>query len=434
MGYKRKRTDSGFGGNKTVVKDVTYAPKTYAVKNKKAVKVKKIKKVKVSKALRAKITKVIDKQPGAVYGTREDIFIGGQMYSFAQRQAIFPGCGVLVHNNGSEIVSNGWHFTVPMFYDVANCLFGNKATQFSNMTTQYKVGQAGDFNAKNTKFEVMNSWSSYLFKNNTQHLITIKILIGVPKQKGSNCEWSLDKAAQNSDGNTFTDLESITRLDTLWREGLITDKNNGYLKQGFAPNYSNLQLSVLSDPIPEDLDRDVNQCQALKQHFKVEVVTLMLQPGQEVIHKIQGPQKQVIDFTKLYKSDLLQNIQKYSRNVVGIIYNSPNASAKVDANGVITGAVGGRFSDYIDNVNAGFTVHVERRDHYKIRMPEQTGFTLDSATVGAHQTLNKRFKKTQLNVLIRPVNSIPEGSVPNVIDLAVMNPQAPVQAGPGTGT
>lgn len=432
MGYKRKRTDSAFTSGSSVVKDTTFAPKTYGVKNKKAVKVKRVRKVKVSKALRAKITKVIDKQPNAIYGTREDIFMAGKMYALTNQQTLFNGCGVQLYNNDALTVSNGWHFTVPMFYDVCNVLFGTKTITFAPMVDQYKVGQATQFNAKNTKFEVMNSYSTYLFKNNSQHLVTIKLIIGVPKQKGSNCEWTRGFDSQNAEGATFTNLEAINDIETVWRAGITTDVNTGYLLGGFSPGYGNVaNAPTVKAPAPEEIDRDPNQCQALKNQYKLETITLMLQPGQEVMHKIQGPQKQVIDFTKLYKNNLLQNIQKYSRNVLGIMYNSPNAAGTVDVNGVITAAVGGRYGDFVDNQQAGFVVHVERRDHYKIRMPEQTGFVLESAVVGSHQTLNKRFKKTQYNVLNK---AKPDIGAFQVIDLSVMNPQAPVSAGPGTGT
>lgn len=432
MGYKRKRTDSGYG-SRTVVKDTTRAPSTYTVKNKKAVKVKRIKKVKVSKALRAKITKVIDKQPTAVYGTREDVFLSGRMNSLDNKQTLYLGCGVTQYNDDTKIVSNGWHFTVPMFYDVANVLFGTKTVGFGDASVQYKVGQGEDFSAKTSKFEVMNSYSTYMFKNNSQHLITIKLVVGVPKQKGSNCEWTRGNDSQSWDGTTFDNIESFKDIETLWRQGLTSDAATGYLLPGFSPDYVDANLvPAIHAPVPEDLDRDISQCQQLKNYFKFQIITLNIQPGQEVLHKIQGPQKQVIDFTKLYKNTQLQNIQKYSRNVLGIIYNSPNALADVDATGQLSNAVGGRWADKIDNVNAGFCVHVERRDHYKIRMPEQTGFVVTVDAVGEHQPLNKRFKKTQYNILNRKKPAVVDAQM--VVDLAVMNPQQPVAAGPGTGT
>jgi len=128
---KRKR-----GSSSGVVLDRTYAKKTYSVKNKKAVKVKKIKQVKVGKLLRAKINKVIEVKEDFVKGSCTNVYLGGKMYAKSRQQAVFRGAGCCVTLN------NGWHFTLPMFYDVCNTLFAGQDITFTG-ADKYTLDRTG---------------------------------------------------------------------------------------------------------------------------------------------------------------------------------------------------------------------------------------------------------------------------------------------------
>lgn len=421
---KRQRTS--YNGSRKVV-DRTSAPSTYSVKNKKAVKVRVPKKVKVSKKLKAKIMNVIDKKVLHIKGSITDNYIGSGIWANNRTQNIFNGCNI-----GP---SQGWHFTVPMFFDAACVLFSNRVAS-STGSVKYNLQTAPNqsFPFKNLVMDIKDSWSSYLFKNNSQHCVTIILCIAVPKQRGGGLEWNANSQTSQTDAGLVADPEAFRPLTAQWQAALDDDVIKGYLLPGFSPTGGALDAPpVIRAPSVNDLFRSPSSSKALKNFYSIEEIKLTIQPGQEVVHRIQGPKGITLDFAKMYKNNVFMSFQKFSRNVAAIVYNTPNAIANVSPAGILSGAVSGRFADQIDTQNAGFLIHVERKDHFSIRMPEQTGFVLPDVYPGAKtQNLLNRVSKTQYNIIDQPAAALDNAR--NLVDLSVMNPQQPVAAGPGTGT
>jgi len=423
---KRRKTNSA--SYKKVI-DTTTAPSSYKVKNRKAVAVRVPKKIKVSPKLKAKIMKVINKKVLNITGSVTDHYIGGSMACIDREQNVVSKAG--------STRPSGWHFTVPAFHDAASVLFNNKLPT-NDATVKYRLGQAGGFNSKNITYEVKNSYSVYTFKNNTQHQVTLKLLIAVPKRKGGTLEWLPNQQnGQTAEGGSAAAADAFTDLPNAWQFALDQDTFLGTSIQGFSPHGVSLPSGVvLQNPNIADIFRLPTNSRSFNNLYKCEIITLEMLPGQTVNHTLQGPKGLNIDMAKMYVNNLCQSVQKYSRNVAAIVYNSPNAIANViTLTGASTGAVTGRFADKVDNADAGFDIHVECMDHFTIVMPEQTGFVYPTdQTPGVTQTLGQRRSRTNYNVYDKAKADPPSQATTQIIDLSVMNPQQPVQAGPGTGT
>lgn len=408
------------------VKDVTNGLAPLRIKGKGNVKVRVPKKVKVSAKLKAKIMKVIDKKVRHVYGSYTDHYMGYQLTASNRCQNVIP---ILAGDSS-------FHFTTQGFLNAASVLFNDKGIP-ATAVGRYKQDVAGTMQPRNTIIDVNDAWSMYTFKNGTQHTIQFTICVCVPKRKGSCQEWNESKLGQTAGGADIAVEDALVSGYSSWVDALNTDAGFGLIMNGYMPDPVGSVDSVVTVRAPSVLDmwRRPDQCPTFRNSWKVEYINIVLQPGQQCSHKIQGPQKITIDYGKLYANDVLQNVQKYSRSVFGILINTPNALARINTStGVGVLGTAGRWADRIDNTAAGFGVFVERTDHWSIKLPEQAGFTLTTNTIGATQTLNKRVSKQLTNNYFAAFGgTVLTPDTLEVIDLAVANPQAPVTNAPTGG-
>lgn len=430
-----------------VVRDVTTNNKPVSIKNKKAVKVKKIKKVKVSAKLKAKIMKVIDKKVLHVNGSYSDNFAG---FSFMAKNRVqeVPLYGLAGYQPvtktilgvSTNVQTSPWHFTLGDYMNAASVLFNKKPIP-TDTYDKYSFASAGSFNAANFILDVRDSFSWYTFKNGTQHAINFTLCVCVPKRKGTTLEWDGDALkGQNRIGDVISNEQAFQNPHFHWVQSLAQDVTLGNTLQGYNCNGGDVTAAPsLNNPFILDMFRMPTESRTFNAMYKVETIRFHLQPGQEVKHKLQGPQKMTIDFSKQYQNDLLMNVQKYSRAVMGILYNSPVALASFPTT-VGVDAVPGRWADQIDRAEAGFGLFVERSDHISIKVPEQAGFTFPTVTAnvttgavnisGTQQVLNMRVPRQVSNNWFKQCSN---NTNRQVVDLAIMNPQQPVGDRSGGG-
>lgn len=406
---------------RSTVRDFTSAPPSYKVRNSKAVSVKRVRKVKVSSKLKAKITKVINEKVKHVSGSYTDNFQGIAHAASDRQQQVFnlPGW-------------SAFHFTTNEFLNAASVLFNGKPSPSSPLP-YYAPAAVNNFSQKNVQIEVKNSYSYYNFKNGTQHAIQLTLCVCVPKKKGANAEWDQDATVSiKNDGSSNPNPQAVLAPRKLWEVSLAEDFTNQYVLQGFMPGTVNNAAPSLTNPSIEDMWRRPTESPTFNNTYKVEYVSLLLQPGTMVRHKIQGPRDIMIDYSKLYQQDTLLNVQKYSRAVMGIMINTPNSLSNVSVStGLGVVSTPGRWADKLDTLSAGFGLFVERTNHFSIRLPEQTGFQFPQVTQFSdislkQQVLGMRRPRAIVNNHFLPHPNAAIGQVQEVIDLAVMNPQAPI--------
>jgi len=385
------------------------------------------KKVKVSKKLKEKIMKVIEKKTEHIKGSVTNHYIGGSMaVTNGRAQATQDGAGAYAHTS--------WSFTLPMFLDAASILFNNKTpVAVPGGISAFTLGSTGNFRAANIIFDVRDSWTEFRIKNGTQHAVEYVLCVCAPKRKGSSLEWNSGALSGQTLAGTVAVEDAITNGLDSWNRSLAQDLANGLLLPGFTGTGRAFGAPcIIQNPSSSDLFRLPANSTTMRNTFKIEEIKFFLQPGQMIIHRVQGPKGITLDYGKFWANDVFQNIQKFSRNYFGILYNSPNNVIQNTA-GVFTGAQAGRWADNIDTQAAGFNVQVERTDHYSIVLPEQAGFTMPIALPGVATStpLDKRVPKQLYQVFDLSANTY---VAPNVIDLAVMNPQQPVNSSNNEGT
>jgi len=416
------------------VQDRVAANKTVSVRGAKNVKVKKVKKVKVGKKLKAKIMKVIDSKVLHVNGSYTDNY-QGHMIGPINRSQFVSQAGLAGHKTvidpsipGGGAFPTAWHFTINEFVNAASILFNNKPIP-TDSWGKYRLTDKECFPIKNFILDVRDSWSWYTFKNGTQHAINFALVVCVPKRKGTTIEWSPSSMqGYNFEGVLVNNQQAFQFPWWSWFQGLENDVIRGNTLRGYGVAADSVTTTPApQDPSPYDTFRMPNESKSFNTLWKTEVVRFYLQPGQEVKYKLQGPKGITIDCGKQFQNDLFMNVQKYSRAVMGILYNSPNAIAKFEA-GKTTLAMPGRWADVIDRTDAGFGLFIERSDHCSIRVPEQAGFRFPvvdefSDISEKQQLLDMRVPKQCTNNWFDPA---PAATTREVVDLAVMNPQAPV--------
>jgi len=419
---KRCGSGSSYGSNKrtkysrqkTVVRDRTTGIKPLVTRNKKAVRVKVPKKVKVSGQLKAKIMKVIEKKIQHVNGSYTDNWSGQIMAPLSRRQNVIDPLGY-----------TPLHFTSNAFLNVASVLFNKKPVP-TNVLDWAAPQALNMFDSKNIIIDVKDSYTYYTFKNGSQHVIELTLCVCVPKKKGFTAEWiQATGAGIKNDGTTVANSAAYYGPAEMWNTALIEDYDNGLLLQGYMPPTNDNVGAVLSQPAITDMWRRPTESPTFNNMWKTETIRIVLQPGQVCVHKIQGPQGITIDYSKMYQNDILLNVQKYTRGVIAIVVNQPNVLTNVNNQGVGDAGTAGRWADQTNTVEAGFGLYVERTDHYSIKMPEQTGFTVTDI-LGDQQVLNMRRPRSVNNNWFPAHPDAPEGRIEEVLDLSIMNPQQPV--------
>lgn len=266
------------------------------------------------------------------------------------------------------------YLDVPMFHsqyflDAASVLFNNKSSSQGgggsfDLTTTGTFGYGASpgmgtvaLNAQTAKFTVVNSMESWLIKNNTTRVITLKIVLCAPKVNGTSYNGPYDV-----DTGTYVAAGAPDFLGGptyQWAKSQLGDRDNG-LTQNFPESLRTLPTSVTS----------------WTKQWKHEITEVVLEPGSSYDYHVQGPKDLLVDFTKYLQGTKVYELRKYTRFPVFIWH------ADIVGN---SGLVGGqRFAwsnpstsaDY----NAGQGVFLERKKYVKIQCPTNMAGPIVSTT------------------------------------------------------
>lgn len=365
--------------------------------NKKVVKQKGAKKVKVAPRLRKAIKQVIDSVK--VHGSITNHYLGGYIAAQDRKQTVQSGDGSIINSAGT------WMFDLTSIADAAAQLFHKKAAL--NTSAGMNPFSTGNFDPATLQLNVRNSYSILRYKNITPHCIVLKLFVCVPKKKSANIVNDNPTSAYGKFNVSKTVEDSLATPYQYWQKSLAIDITNGYVLPG------NFGGSATGANSIQDFYREPTQSKSFNNGYKVEKIQFHIEPGQTIVQRIQGPKNMFVDYGKNWEQDVFMNIQKFSRGVIPVLYNTLNA--KVNA---VPAASFGRFADVTDTPAKGYALAVERTDHYSITMPEQVGFTLTSATTPTVYDLELRRPRTKVNIfdVDSPANTI------GCLDLSKENP------------
>lgn len=343
----------------------------------KGVVIKKKKEVKVDKKFSAKVQKALE--PGSVYGTCVNHFLGGHMESVSSNQNDF-------YSGAGASCATAWMFTQSQFLDAASQIFRAKAP--NNLVAGLKFDNADNFRI-GAGFTVMSCSSSYRFKNITKHVVVIKLFDCAPRRKsGYNVLQPGSAQSFTSGGATVVTPDCLQTPFWYWISSCQEDAQVGIARQG------NINGTV-AYPTPQTLFNEPGYSTTFSKAYKSEKTELILEPGQEQSLTIEGPSNVRVDLDKSMAQDVFQDIQMHSRCIVATIYDTPNGSLSTVGNTASYGRFGAVASS---NVAYGYSVVVEREDHYKIKMPEQTGGLVSTAAAGSPFDLGQRRPRKIVNV------------------------------------
>jgi len=328
------------------------------VVRKKGVTIKKKKTVKITKKFKKQVEKAIE--PGKVQGTVVNHYLGGAIASVSPNQNDF-------YSGANTTCATPWMFTPSQFIDAASQLFRFKGP--NNLTAGLKFDNPENFKI-GANFTVVDSWCKYKLKNITQHVMIVKMFECAPKRKSSYCVQQQNVPISYTSGGALLGTPDCLQTPFwYWVDSCQQDAQLGVVLPG------NINGAV-GQQTPQTLFSEPGFSTTFSKNYKSQKTEIVLQPGQESAIFVQGPQGVDIDIAKMFSQDIFQDIQMYSRAFVTTVYDAPNASVSEGA------ATYGRFGSNADKgPTRGYACVTEREDHYKIRMPEQTGMNIPALTV-----------------------------------------------------
>lgn len=334
--------------------NVTHA-RAMKIKTNKKVKIRAPRRVKVSRKLRRKISKVIEGK--SVHGTLDVIRSDGKLLL----KDIAPNTqAVICGNNDGRFP---WMFTADQFFTAASTLFNG----------YLQTGTAGTFvgdptmplylDPKTTQFVVVDSWSSYSYKNLSSRALTLKIYECAPNEigwtnttaPGTNASWNL------SSGGAWS-VDSVTTMDNYsdpqqeWAQCLLGEQGVGRFVTTAGGAIAQVTQSQ-PNMIPTKSGK-------FNGRFKVSVRYICLCPGQVYDFTVQGPKNLKINGETLLKEGKWYNVRKYSRCIMTVAL--PDLATQY-ANTPVTG-----YNQVAPGSSTvlGSALAMARRDHYKISVPE----------------------------------------------------------------
>lgn len=244
-------------------------------------------------------------------------------------------------DNGQTATYLGEHFSPNFILDAASVLW-NKKTWTEGNKLPY---DANNFNWQTARVHVMNCYDQYTFRNNSRRTVTLKLFECKPKVKT----------------NAFHPLEQ-------WSNTLAAENN---------PNESNIAGTTVNT-----LYNDPRNVKSWSQIWSPQVTTIVMEPGQTYVHKLQGPKNQMLDFAKFVVNNAPQvfmDQQPFARYMLAISY--------VDLVTTTLSATG-RYVDASGEAYDGIAFEIKRV--YNLAMPEQAGLELPVTYSGGIKSLGYR--------------------------------------------
>ncbi|ARD71302.1 putative capsid protein [Diporeia-associated CRESS-DNA virus LH481] len=354
-GGKRRKV-SKYSGNKKVEKmrnnnmNQTNLTNTH-IKKKDTLKMRKSPyKVRVSSAFRKKVIKAVsDKEP---QGSATLTFIGGffppngnvgwPVRDSVSKQWVFglpmgnQATSATAYSNGANIRS-GDVFRTNMLLHVASRMWNGaaKATNFN----EFGYDRLDNFCNPETsvgalKLDILKSWAVIEMKNVTRTKLRLYMYVCKPKYQRRTADFN-------------------ARVDGV-NSGIPTQFTE------FGTNISGVQASTYGI-FPE-------MTPAWKRQWEFEKYEIVLEPGQEHRHTINGYCGQ-FDFLKAYKDSVHQNVQPIDRHVFFVM----QTDLGIVREGTPAVSYGVRTAQDSDDASLGLGILFETKVHWTLQMPEPAG-------------------------------------------------------------
>lgn len=319
-----------------------------AVFGSKRVLIKKQKKFTVSKQFKNLVNAALS----------EKMVKGTQVYRFVDmwhplRNVANDSQYVLPLSGTGEGYDGGWHFTLDYFLDAAQKLFLGDATTSAGFLRPTKIPSWNTL-----KFQVVNSFSQYVIRNTSLRTIYFKIVELAPKSAGTmNITQPSQEQGYDSTGTVRTVPDATVSGLYAWSKANLADWNDG-----FSANNNTGPI------IPQALGVHPNQSKNMNKNWSMKTFEYVIAPGAQIVFKVQGPNNFEVDMQKMFKNDIFQNVQKYSRSLIGItvldlVGMDLGGTQRAPMTNTLPG--GGANVNYLTD-----NLAIERYDHIKIEMPE----------------------------------------------------------------
>lgn len=241
----------------------------------------------------------------------------------------------------------GMLFTVDHFNEAVQRLWMGKVTAYGSGD----LDPRGNGNYSNRKFKVINSWTSFEYKNNSTRVITLKIYECAPKKYGATrIDTPYTNAYYDNLGNIVAaQKDPLYPPQKYWGDALQQDKTLGFSADGVGGFLSNTSLGL-----------SPNSSKVFNAGWKVELKQVRMLPGETFKLRIQGPSQLELDFEKFNSDGVYQNIQKFSRGLLNIV--------TLDMTDLSLG--GTARAPAVTTTTIKPFLSIERQDHYRFEMPD----------------------------------------------------------------
>lgn len=381
-----------------------------SVQKKGRVKLRAVKKIKVSKNLRQKVEKVIAGENAyGEYYRRYGGMIG--MIDFratvANSMPVFPmardGSYVYQMDNGPNAragdkvwfaglftntganldktaITGGQfcYFTPLKLLDAASVLWNGKTASIdwttvtnnfslsiSSTTAAPQVGSSQFANAGGLELVVVNSYVTWRIKNVNQRSMKIKIYCCVPKMK-------------------YGDQGPLTALTTGPLQD-VSGSTRSTLGAGNIAAGSNVERTIACHP-----NFEPKQNTQFNNMYKYEVTEILIKPGEEIQHHIQGPKNYKLDYAKLVNSGTSEVSSFYKEcSRLCMVSCEVDTVFFSDTNFQSTGPIVTRAAATASNTLIN-PISIEIDEVYKLSCPGAAGFMTQAGAAGSFQALNMK--------------------------------------------
>jgi len=246
-------------------------------------------------------------------------------------------------------LSSGYNLatSTPLFFDPVSVLNAASVLWFNKIPgSPIKTALDPDNfpTPSGLKIFVESSRVMITYKNNTANTLTLKLYDMSPK------------STMNSD------QEANHNPLSVWINELIVQT-----PPAVAP-FTNVGFFNPLGTTPNTLFNSPKYCIGVKHFFSIDCTTVILEPGKTHVHTLPGPSQMMYDYNKFRMGSgvtQLLNCQKFVKMHMVVFYpDLQNTNAGTP----------GRFTDVPVAPNA-YGLLTEVRSFYKLRMPEEAGFT-----------------------------------------------------------
>lgn len=238
----------------------------------------------------------------------------------------------------SQQSTPGFYFGVDRMVDAASALWNG----YTSLASPNRFA-SGQFGLETFKMRVIDSWVNCYLVNNSQRVYILKVLEIKPKYRAPYVNF-------------------------------LTEWTNGLANEVSAPAVNNTSINI-SSVTPQILHEMPEACFGLMERFDVNVTRYVMEPGQSMQLKLQGPSEFDFDMNKYNSNGVVQDMQKFSRQWFVILQN--------DLIGTTSPAnAPARWKDPNTAADQGYGLLAETREYYKFELPEEVGTLFQTTPTG----------------------------------------------------